>query len=501
LPWVAGDPAAAQAAEQRCWEWFLLERESEVLGAVPSEVFGLEADDEILEGSRAGAFTIDRVGGGSALARDLQDGRLHDLRLDGLRLMPGDMLVGRLFASEDGLMASPAAAVFRPGASLAQAFLRDLQRVDLAQRLSQLELEQLLVVRAAQAVAVAVDRPSGRPLEHLEAELETLLGAGGPGWSAADVSRELAASDRPGRVIGPLLDQLAFGTEVDLDAVRRCLLEIWNAHQAGAQATPAAVEPGPPAGDGETLGQRLVRTLDEGLARHQDVEELFEQLERMAGIEDGEEEDEEEEEPAAAVLGDLEPLLEEYLWECGEAVAADGPTLRLWLQLQQNAAVPRTDLEQITGLDLMRVLLHVYLSARPGSRSNDVRKCFEVLQRFYVWAEDTQGYDLRAALDGCRGALLDHLDRLQAVGQQLSRSESASGAEAPCLMHVEEIGSGGFGVRLDAGDAIWIEAQVPVASLLRPGDLVLGSIERRGAGGRLSGLVVVLPPDAASLVG
>lgn len=489
-PWFHGDAQAGAAAEQRCREWFLLERDSEVLGAPPLEVVGREEELDLLGESIAGAFSIERVRGGEADARDLQTGQLHEVRLMGLRLVKGDMVVGRLFPSAGGaLLLSQAAAVFRPGAALAEAFRRDLARAGLDRRLSQQELEQLLVVRSAQAAALAAGAGAGRPLEHLEAELERLFVEAGCNWSVAEVSRELAASPGPGASIGPMLDRLAFETKVDLDRVRRCLLAIWSAQHAGGETEA-------PAGEGETLGQRLVRTLDEGLAKHQDVEELFRQLETMAGIEGDDDQDDDE----GSLPGDLEPLVQEYLWEGGEAVARDAATLQLWVQLQNNAAVPRTDLEQVTGLDLMRVLLQVYLAARPDSRSSDAHAAFAVLQRFYDWAEATQGYHLRTALAECRGGLLDHLERLQAIGERLSGARS-SAPEAPCLMHVDEVGPSGFGVRLDGGEAVWIPARGPVTDLLRSGDLLLGNLERRAAGGTLTGLVVALPPEAASLVG
>lgn len=503
-PWFPGDAEANAAAETRFVEWFLLERDSEVLGAVPLDVLGKESERELLADSVVGVFAIERVRGGSADGRDLQSDQVHDLRLDGERLRQADVVVGRLYPLDDGsLLPSAAVAVYRPGAPLAQALQADLARLALDRRLSQRELEQLLVARSA-AAARAAGAPAP-PLEHLEAELEQLLQAGGCDWSAAEVSLQLAEAVRPGAAVGPLLDQLAFDYKVDLDGVRRVLLAIWHAHHANArelaaapEATPAGTDPEPEPAEprpGESLGQRLVRTLDEGLARRQNVEDLFRTLEHMAGVEeDGGDEE------AADAPGDLAPLVQEYVWEQGEAAADDRATLQLWVQLQHNAAVPRTDLELVTGIDLMRVLLHVYLAAPPDRRSTAVRAAFAALQRFYAWAQETQGYQLAAVLGDCRGALLDHLDRLQDAGRRLS-SAMPPDAPAPCMMHVEEVSPAGFGVRLDTGDAVWIAAGAEVGALLRPGDLLLGALQRSGHGGRLGGLVVALPPDAESLVG
>src|SRR6185295_8214788 len=106
---------------------------------------------------------------------------------------------------EDGSeLASPAIAVYRKGAALAAAFRKDLERLDLDRRLSQAELEHLLMAGKARAAAVAAVTPPERPLEHLEAELEAVLRAGACSWSAAELSRRLAAAERIGPVLGPI---------------------------------------------------------------------------------------------------------------------------------------------------------------------------------------------------------------------------------------------------------------------------------------------------------
>jgi hypothetical protein len=502
--WFPGDAVAQAAAERRFREWYLLERDSEVLGAPLRQVMA-EADPAgVLEESVVGVFTVERIRKHSVDVRDLQGNQLREVVLPGQELQVGDVLVGRMYLLEDGSeVPSPAIAYYRPGGPLAAAFRRDLQRLDLDRRLSQAELEHLLMAGSARAAAAAAVTAPERPLEHLEAELEAVLRAGHCNWSAAEISKRLAGAERLGPVMGPILEQLAFDTSVDLDRARQCLLAVWNAQQAEREQRP---EPGPaapktaaPAG-GETLGQTLVRALDQGLAEHRDVEQLFRQLEDLAGIEPEGEEEETAEAEDNPDLGDLQALVTEFLWEGGEATQVHAPTLQLWVQLQRNASVPRTDLEQITGLDLMRVLLHVYLAAAPSGRSGAVRTAFAALEAFYRWADETQGCELSATLQQCRGALLDDLDRLQQAGVQLSTEESSPDAR-PCLMYVESVGKKGFGVRPDGGDPAWIAAAPPVLALLRPGNLLLGALERTGQQARLQGLVVALPPDAESLVG
>jgi hypothetical protein len=533
-------PGAADAADLRFHEWFTLERESEVLGAVPASIATMAGDAAEWLDSMAGLWLVQDVTPRTVEARDLQDGQTIDLSAPPGTLRAGDLVVGRLFAEGAGRWTpSSAAAIFRPGSDLAQAFLRDLQRLELDRRLQQIELEHLLLRRpdfkAAMAAAAATDTPTEpeAPLEHLEADLDRLLATSGSEHSASAISQQLAMSVRPGAVIGPLLDELAFDTEVDLDALRQLLLAIWNAHHRGSAGTPAA----PAAAPGESLGEKLVRTLDEGLAQKRDVEELFAQLERMAGIEpdpedaeaiadedadedgdadeddararssrDDEDEDEDDAEADAAdedAGGNLAALVEEYLWETDRTETPAADLLRLFAALQRNAALPHRDLEEITSTDVMRLLLHVYLAAPPAERARRVLATFEQLQGFYQWATEVQEMDVGAVLAGCRGAMLEQAERLQQAS--LALSDAGRGAARPGVLVVEHLGPKGFGCRDDDGGDHWVDASPSALASLRVGDLVLGALAPATVGNestprRLHGLVVVLPAEARALM-
>lgn len=499
------------SAAQRFAEWFALERESDTLGAVPVELPEFATPLLDLDGTTAGVFVVVVAGPTGVEARDLQDDALLELAVPPGSLAVGDLLVGRLFQFGIGRWApSTAAAVFRPGQELGEAFRRDLERLDLGRRLQQIELEHLLLRRPGQAPSptappaapppVAPTAPSV-PLEHLEADLDRLLAGTDGRHQAAAISERLAAAERPGQVMGPLLDELAFETEIDLDRARELLLEIWNAQHAEAAAAPLATPPE------ESLGERLVRTLDEGLAQHRDVEDLFAQLERMAGLEPGAADDEENpfdrdgDEAAAEVAadaGDLDGLVQEYLWETQREDDPSAAPLRLWVQLQANAPLPHRDLEAVTGQDLMRLLLHVYLSAAPPQRAAAVRATFAELERFYGWARSEQELEVGAALQECQGTLLDHLDRLAAAGAQLSGPVDSR--QRARFLVVEDVGDDGFGVRDEEGGHHWLAAARATASALRVGDLVLGALAAKGRGVALTGLVVVLPSDARALM-
>jgi hypothetical protein len=530
------------AGGQRFVEWLLLERESEVLGAPPIDVQPFAEEGKDLVGSMVGVFLVlarDADSEHAVEAQDLQDDTVFDLSVPTRSLLPGDLLVGRLFdAGSDQWRPSSAAAVFRPGALLGEAFRRDVERLALHRRLQQIELEHLLLRRADQGPSPTAATPDAVPLEHLEADLDTLLRASGCPQSAAEISSQLQAVERPGEVLGPLLAELAFETDIDLDAVREILLRIWNAHHGNRLRSPAAESMETSAS--ESLGEQLVRTLDEGLRQKRDVEDLFAQLERMAGIEA---EDEAEDEQVAALRddagdrgfeseqdevddydaaiadrggnldGDLEPLVQEYLWETGREPTAEIAVLQQWIGLQRNAAVPHTDLEQVTGADLLRLLVHVYLGAEPAQRTTVVQGAFAELQRFYDWAAATQELNLGAVVQQCKAPFVDQVARFEAAGLALS---TAGGARArPAMLAIEDLSAAGFGVRDDEGDHHWLAAPATTTALLRVGDLVLGALEPNAGGpdalGRgalesgasgvsLVGLVVVLPSAVRSLM-
>jgi hypothetical protein len=549
---------AADTAEHRFAEWFALERECDSLGAVPVDIEPFAEVGQDLLGSMAGVFLVQATAAGGASALDLQDDTILDLFVPAGSLQAGDLVVGRLYPSGSGSWTpSTAAAVFRPGTAIGQAFLRDVRRLDLDRRLRQIELEHLLLRRPDQARSPTSSTEPAVPLERLEAELEGLLQQAGSEQGAGAISEQLALAVRPGPVMGPLLDELAFDTEVDLDRMRTLLLQIWNHHhddvdQVVAAAT-AIVDPersdGPP---GETLGERLVRALDEGLQQKRDVEELFAQLERMAGLAPGaadetdeppadddidrsedeaaqrdrgydrnpddddeldDADDDEQDDPAEAgaavddeddgapagvAEGDLLPLVEEYLWETGQTDPAIAAPLRAFAELQQNAAVPRQDLEQLEAVDVMRFLLHIYLAAPAVGRAAAVRRAFTELGRFCHWAATTQEMAVNKLLDPCQGPLLDHLDRLQAAGLALSSAHRPE--RRPGILLVEDVEGDGFGVRDDDGEHHWLQANPAQAALLQRGDLVLAAFAPGPAGGTLVGPVVVLPSDARALM-
>lgn len=494
------------AAEARFAEWYLVERDSELMGEIPLRSLardgglGAEVPLEAMLASIAGVFLVEAKNDAAQL-RDLQDGNILEMRARNmLEVGVGDVVIGRLYPHDDGhWVPSPAVAVQPSGRALADAFQRDVANLDPGRRLTQAELEHLLF-RRSRAVAEAA---TAVPLEHLEAQLDKILRTGGMSEpTAEELSAAMQAAEGPGQVLGPFLDQVAFDTEIDLEEIRVVLLELWNAHHANKTSTPAAApqQPAAPASDHEAgLGQRLAERIEEGLAGNEDMEQVFADVAEMLG------EDIDEDDDAAREIrehGDLEPLVQEFLWE---EDCEDGPERQLLealLRQQEDAPVPKRDLEYLEPADILRFLLRIYLGMPPESRRERVRDAFAVVERFYRWAERTQHYALEQVLSDCRTDFVDELDRLHGASMELTSSEQGTEGPQATLARVLDVGDGGVELApCDAGEPTLLVG-VGETPQLRAGDLVLGRLRTESPTTvSLEGLVVVLPAAAESLLG
>ncbi|MEM7199346.1 MAG: hypothetical protein AAF628_03715 [Planctomycetota bacterium] len=500
------------AAETRCVEWYLLERESEVLGEEPGrrmlrEVAELDAAQALLMESVAGVFAVENTGtpGEVVRLRDLQDSVVHEVVAPlGLALSSGDLVVGRLYgtATRAGVV-SPAVAVQNDGRALGAAFLADVHQLQLDRRLTQVEIEHLLFLPARRAEAAERALP---PLEHVEAQLQGLLvSAGHADHDVAEISEALRQAASPGTVIGPILDELAFETDVDLDAARRLLIDLWNAQrrisagEAAAASRPRAADVATPSAPG--LGQRLASRIEEGLERAEDLEELFAEVEAMIGDGAGIDDDAEAAAGGDVWEGDLAPLIQEYLWEEQRSGGDAERVLHELVRQQREAPVPRMNLEDVQAEDLLRLFVGAYLAAEPRARAQRVQSYWAIVEHFFRWAERTQEFELGAPLEACRDGFVAEVERIHRASLALSTPPSA-GAELPppALLRVGEVDRDGFEV-LRGGDRVWVETAAAPADL-RQGDLLLGTLQRESeVGGALRGLVLVLPASAEPMLG
>ncbi len=511
--------AAADAAAQRFAEWFLLERVSDVLGVTPLSGLGdPEGEDAILAESRAGLFLVE-AGDGDPQLRDLDGGDSLQLQALPMRLASGDLLVGRLYLGADGVhLASPAIAWLPASPQIAVAFQRDRRRLELGRRLSQAEIERLVFQQWAARDLARQSTVGGEdtPIERIEADLQSLLEAAGADdtWSATSISRSMReAGAGGGALVGALLDQLAFDTDVDLDRARELLLTLWN--RIGSTPTersdpmPGAAPPRAPSAPrrfeeraGEHLGQRLARRIEEGLASHEDRASMFADVERMLGESIDEDEDARE---ADEVLedGDLEPLVREFAWEQGLRPAEEA-LLGSMVSAQRAAPVPRLHVDYLDAEDWSRWLLQVWLAAAPRQRAEAVKDAFALAARFQDWLCSEQSIDVRSTLEPARRVLLEESGRLQEAGDALSL-EAAAEADRELTPHLlRVVGRKEDALHLEStvdGSRRWLGCAAAAVDRLVEGDLLIAAVVDHRGRTRLSGPIAVIPAAAEPLLG
>ena len=533
------------SARHRFREWYLIERESQVLGTVPVQCLAMsDADRETLSDSLVGVFRV--TGGNHAeySIEDLQGGVIHDLsRIEGVDLVPGDVLIGRLYVGAlDVFVGSPALGCQRDASALATAFQNDIRQLDLDRRLTQAEIE-LLMFRGVSDGSGTTAPETAIPLEHLEADLETHLLKGGVEegtLSATSISNALRAAPRPGMIMNPMLEKIAFDSAVDIQAVQQLLLKIWEYHRrVDGTPTPlplpplppeaAAIVPHPASDPSEDemaatpdpdenrpgLGAEVARRIQEGLDKAEDIDAVFEDVDRMVGVggvggvggagsrgaaraaaaRSGEEREE-----SAAFDGDLRPLITEYLWETDGYIGGDVEILEQFVVTQCEAPVPRLDLESIDSQDLLRLLLQTYLGAAPGARAAEVGRVFAGLGRFYTWVTKTQGYEVQSVIESVQAKLVDEVARLEAAGMALTVGEDASPAERG-LYRVVALGAGWIEVLREETDDL-ARVQVEDSEDVRVDDFLLGAVRMTGdRTGTFAGMVVAIPASARELLG
>lgn len=530
-PSYALDEQSLELAAIRFAEWYLLERSSEQLGEVPVRLLMQAAESgedvseeldllDLLASSRAGVYINEVCQDSLIQLRDLQGGERLELSGYPESLDPGDIVIGRLYEDGSGnWLPSIALAILPATPELAVAYQKDLRRLELDRRLTQAELEHLLFRRWAESKLPAVETP---PLEHLEAGLESLLEPAGleDEYPTAVISEALKGAKEPGTVIGPILDQLAFESEVDLEELRRVLLLIWarqnqNLADAGRKqsASPAKPKPGSkatpvqkPVQNSEAssmgLGERIAARLDEGLAREENLEQLFQDLAGMLG--EGElEEGEENPEGIGSDAGDLEALVREFVWE-ENLQAADEATLAQFMRSQEEAPVPKNVVEYLEEDDVLRFLLRSWLESKPQGRLAALRAGAALLDRFFAWVRKTQSLDMAALQRILDHPLIAEAERLDAAGRALSTSDhpdSDASIEVQ-LMRVTEVRPEKLSLVLDR-DRREVGALIPAKAShhLLEDDLMLGRFEDRDGQGRLLGMVIVLPAKLQHLLG
>jgi len=495
------DPAEAARAQRRHGEWFLLERYSPALEAVPIEGLlhqggafaealhlGAEVLSALLD-SRASVFEVSAVRPGEGMwVRDLAGLGEYPLeeREASHALQARDLIVGRIFASGLGAFrVSPAAGVFRNPALL-EALRRDLEHAREGRRgvlrLSQSELEgmfwgpvgEALGPEAALAEARRVLAEGGLSDEEIEGVLGNLAQA------PFDGTRVLhGAGDR----LGAVLERLAFHTNVDLGAARDALLQAWPALSPPDEAAPARSEP-EPAGDVRTA----VEAFERGRRAGRDIEQLLGELERdleLAG---------EEDEPAEGLAPDFPgvvgAMVEEYLWELERERGSAAARAHASLRKLSSFGEPFGVFENLGARELL-LFACVWLPERGELRgAADARQALEALREFCRWSEASQDVPLYAAYR----AALEPLERSLPRIAEANLHRASARAKGEMYVLGESVARGARVVD-PGGNAHEVRIAPAILRHLEPGDRIRGALEPDGE----LRVLGCYPPESAAL--
>lgn len=496
--WIAafaGFPAVPDGrAALRFREWFLLERCSTALGAVPVQAWsppGVEADSawERLLDNFLGIFRIAaRQPDGGLLLEDLGSGRCLVWRGSGVGDGVGDdlLFVGRFVLDEAGEHQPLPGLLSFQATGLLAALERDLGALRAERprdRLSQFECERLFsrlgLGRRADAPQEA--EPASE-LVRARAAVEELL-HDAPDWSLERL-RAIATRHEPGE----LLDLLAFETRVNLELARRAIREWLELEERAAQCV-AGAQPRPEQTTDPVARDRALALARFDQARQDglDLEAAFRRLEDDLGLPRGA--TVEPESDATAVGPDeglpLVSLIETYFWEREAAGSPLAPGERSAVRALGDwiGNLPRA--AAASALAPSAVLAHLLASESP--EAFDERQAR--LLPFLAWAAREQEEPLDDLIEGLRGNLARRLRRCLGLNRALARAGRAARgvARVAALEPLQVLASAGEHAAVDGLPAA--DQDLPL-----PGDILLGAWRE----GRFE-IAGLLPREAASV--
>ncbi len=520
---TAGGTNTKAMAERRHLEWFLLERSSEALGAVPAQVLGVEPDSiedseftqgrEALLGSFASVFEITGVRSGEGVwVRDLAGLGEYPLEeADASRTLEvEDLLVGRVFPVGDALYRISHASGFFRDPRLLEAVRADLTRAREGRRavlrLSQRELELMFFAGASlqpggTETARANEKPTLDRATVIALARRCLSDGGLDDSEADDVLAELASEPfNPSVVIpgagdrlGDILARLAFDTHVDLETARRALTAAWPFLCAApedprpASAKPCAPRPEPKA-KAKPPARKVERALSEFDARRlqgDGLDALFESLERELELDQDESEDNDSAPDFPGVVG---AMVIEFLWdmdrERGSATARPLAAIANFSEFGRSYGV----FENLGERDLL-LFACLWLPERAPSAAEALRWLHSLVE-FSRWSEERHGVALATALEHTRADLERSLARVCSANVALRTRWGDMVPGGEMLTY-----AGGGLARNPQGESRSVEIADAAAEFLEVGDF----LRAQPAAASALRVVCVYPPQTARL--
>jgi hypothetical protein len=443
------------AARRRHLEWYLFERVHpswERLGIEHvAERLGAESgfDDELeqhaLLHSFAGVFEVASLGDDGVLwLSDLSSqGEFPVVAPTGAHtITPGDLIAGRLFPAIDGTYALSPAAAHHRNPDLIRALRVDMERARAARRgivrISQRELERMFFAAGA----------SGAPEDPVGEARQFLLSSGVEREEVEGWFEELAETPflpetlRIGvdDALGPILDRLAFDSELDLEAARRALLFAWETLAAsgpgtGASLTPTSPPPSAPPRRSRDVAE-VVAAFDQKRKNGAPLDVVFAELEAELDVAD-ESAGEDEVDAAPDFPGVVAAMITEFLWETEqESGAARALALRP-IESFGRFAHHIGVFENLSARDLLGYAAWWLPESGELENADDARSTLAALGSFCQWADETQELSLRPIYDAMAGGLRTTLPRIIEANRRRTRSADPSSGELYEVVGVE----------------------------------------------------------------
>jgi hypothetical protein len=500
--------AADAGSRRRHLEWFLLERtdahgpELALERALRAWAPELAEDDGVwttaLRESHVGVLEVTGVRPGEGLwLRDLGGRGEFPVAEDAASRVVevGDLFAGRLFPIGGGVYRLSSGSAYHRDARMLEALRADFERARTERRgvlrVGQREIESLFFGGG----------PAGSA-DPVEDARRLLLDAGVEPDVVGGFLEELAqAPYDEGRLVhgaqdalSVILDELAFDSDVDIDAARSALLAAWArlAHAGPGSGPSLAPAPSPDrAAQPSADVARAVARFEERRRAGEPIAPLLEELERELALE-GPSTADTDGDPTPDFPGVVGAVVEEFLWELS---AREGP----------DAAVSHANLR-----DLGRATEHIGVFENLRARdllvyagwwlpendvlggADDARARMGSLAVFCRWAEAEHDVDLHAQFHATLALLGVTLPRVAEANQRRTRGARR---DEGTLYEIQQIVGGALRIRTRSGQELEAEVEPDLAEWLVAGDWIRGTVR---ADGRLAAYCCY-PPEVAEL--
>jgi hypothetical protein len=484
---AGGDPLSLR----RHLEWFLLERESDHLGAVPAEIL-LERENaspprvediQPFIGSHCGVFEVTGVASGEGLwLRDLSSHGEYAIaeREASQMLRAGDLIVGRLFPVGDSMHHISRAASFYRNPDLLEALRVDLEQARASRRgvlrLSQREIEAMFYAPRAPA----------RGNTHPVGDARRLLLEGGV--SREDVDEILAelANEKfesgailPGAqdILGQVLDRLAFESSIDLERARRALLDAWAELSRSGPGRGASIPVARPTSESPAGSPSLaeaVAAYERRLKSGESLDRALSEIEQALAAAGPAELADEEETPAPDFPGVVGAMIEEFLWEAEREDGAERAQELVCLRSLGGFANAIGVFENLSAKDLAQYTCAFVPESDEFKNADEMRRLLAALQRFCRWSEENHEVRLYSDFKPALRALQESLPRLAEANRRKTRISAADRGEPYELVGIEDESLGRVRGRDGVERDVVIDPEL--GAWLRSGDRLRGSI-------------------------